>query len=106
MVALLQLRMSGHMLNTSSFVVDILVNQPKVTGVLHGHASCLLHFSNDGSIKIWDENKILISEFTLDDTLNAACFLGDAGDVVMSFKNHIFFIDRRKGKISSPLLLH
>ena len=64
--------------------------------------SCLLHFSNDGSIKIWDENKILISEFTLDDTLNAACFLGDAGNVVMSFKNHIFFIDRRKGKFSYP----
>ena len=56
-------------------------------------------YSEDGSVKIWDENKILISEFLLDDSLNAACFLGDAGDVVISFKNHIFYIDKKKGKL-------
>ena len=60
--------------------------------------------SDDGSVKIWDDHKTLVSEFLLDDSLCSACFLNGAGDVLIGFKNHIFFLDRRKGVFASLVL--
>ena len=34
-----------------------------------------------------------------DRTLSAACFLNKQGDLIIGFKNHIFFIDHTKGQI-------
>lgn len=32
-----------------------------------------------------------------DRSLSAACFLNNTGDLIIGFKNHIFFIDHTKG---------
>ena len=56
--------------------------------------------SSDGSLKIWDEKKVLISEVMLDSTLTSGCFLNGRGDVVIGFKNHIFKIDHSKCKLT------
>ena len=34
-----------------------------------------------------------------DKSLSAACFLNKQGDLIIGFKNHIFFIDHTKGQI-------
>ncbi len=48
-----------------------------------------------------------MSEFQMDNTLNAACFLNDGGDLIASFKNHIFFIDRTKGeRVKKPYAIN
>ena len=62
------------------------------------------HFSPDGLLKIWDETKTQVSEVQLDESLTSACFLNAFGDVVIAFKNHIFFIDRAQGKIDEVKL--
>ena len=61
-------------------------------------------FSSDGAIKIWDENKFLMTEVMLEESLSAACFLNDLGDLIVGFKNHIFYIDHAKCKWFSNLL--
>lgn len=33
-----------------------------------------------------------------DRSLSAACFLNNTGDLIIGFKNHIFFIDHTKGR--------
>jgi len=55
--------------------------------------------SSDGGIKIWDENKVLVTEVMLEDSLSAAAFLNDAGDLLVGFKNHIFYIDHSKCRL-------
>ncbi|KAK3608331.1 hypothetical protein CHS0354_030785 [Potamilus streckersoni] len=52
--------------------------------------------SADGAIKVWDENKMLLTEIMMDESLSSACFLNDLGDVLIGFKNHIFFIDHSR----------
>ena len=64
------------------------------------------HFSPDGLLKIWDETKSQVSEVQLDESLTSACFLNAFGDVVVAFKNHIFFIDRAQGKIDEVKLYY
>lgn len=95
-------------------------------------------FSLNGVIRIWDENKHLVTEIFMDKleidenilqeepgrkkikvdeqgrktvedegedrssafqdrSLSAACFLNNTGDLIIGFKNHIFFIDHTKG---------
>ena len=56
-------------------------------------------FSLDGAIKVWDETKVLMTEVMLEESLSAACFLNDMGDLLVGFKNHIFYIDHTKCKI-------
>ncbi|KAL4225908.1 hypothetical protein ACF0H5_013896 [Mactra antiquata] len=52
--------------------------------------------SCDGGIKIWDEDKVLLTEVMLEESLSSACFLNDMGDLLVAFKNHIFYIDHTK----------
>ncbi|XP_052781071.1 uncharacterized protein LOC128217749 isoform X2 [Mya arenaria] len=52
--------------------------------------------SSDGAIKIWDENKVLLTEVMLEESLSAAVFLNEMGDLLVGFKNHIFYIDHSK----------
>ncbi|XP_053378335.1 uncharacterized protein LOC123529192 isoform X3 [Mercenaria mercenaria] len=52
--------------------------------------------SSDGGIKIWDENKVLLTEVMLEESLSAATFLNEMGDLLVAFKNHIFYIDHSK----------
>ena len=54
--------------------------------------------SCDGAVKIWDEQKTLMTEITLDDSLSSACFLTSQGDLMIGYKNHLFVIDHSKSK--------
>ena len=42
--------------------------------------------------------KFLMTEVMLEESLSAACFLNDLGDLLVGFKNHIFYIDHAKCK--------
>ena len=39
-----------------------------------------------------------MTEVMLEESLSAACFLNDLGDLLVGFKNHIFYIDHAKCK--------
>jgi hypothetical protein len=39
----------------------------------------LTYFSKDGSIKIWNNGKVLVREIIMDRTLTAVCFLNSSG---------------------------
>ncbi|XP_070192502.1 uncharacterized protein [Littorina saxatilis] len=52
--------------------------------------------SNDGAIKIWEEDGALLTEIMLDETLSAACFLNKSADMIIAFQKHIFFIHHTK----------
>ena len=54
--------------------------------------------SADGVIKVWDAHKSLMTEFTLNSTLSAACFLNNRGDLLVGYNNHIFVIHHSKGE--------
>ena len=54
--------------------------------------------SCDGAVKIWDEQKTLMTEITLDDSLSSACFLTSQGDLMIGYKNHLFVIEHSKSK--------
>ncbi|ESO89998.1 hypothetical protein LOTGIDRAFT_164698 [Lottia gigantea] len=51
--------------------------------------------SVEGAIKIWDEERYLLTEIMLDDSLSSALFLNNKADLVVGFKNHIFYIDHK-----------
>ena len=74
-------------------------NELMVQLMLSSLISYLLHCSYDGAIKIWDENKFLMTEVMLEESLSAACFLNDMGDLLVAFKNHVFYIDHGRCKI-------
>ncbi|XP_046841279.1 uncharacterized protein LOC124435388 [Xenia sp. Carnegie-2017] len=57
--------------------------------------------SKDSSVKVWSENKVLLREIVLDNTLNAVCFLNSRGDLLVGFKNHIFLISYEKAQLST-----
>ena len=40
-----------------------------------------------------------MTEVMLEESLSAACFLNDMGDLLVGFKNHIFYIDHGRCKI-------
>ncbi|KAK6176305.1 hypothetical protein SNE40_014612 [Patella caerulea] len=52
--------------------------------------------SVDGAIKIWDEQRLLLTEIMMDGSLSSVCFLNNKADLIMGFKNHIFYIDHTK----------
>ena len=48
-------------------------------------------------IKVWREDKVLLTEVQLAESLNSVCFLDQRGHLLVGFKNHIFFIHSSKG---------
>ncbi|XP_078678210.1 uncharacterized protein LOC144914315 [Branchiostoma floridae x Branchiostoma belcheri] len=52
--------------------------------------------SGDGAVKIWDTQKVLVTEILLDDSLSCACFLNNRADVLVAYKHHIFIIPHKK----------
>ncbi|XP_078595948.1 uncharacterized protein LOC144873010 [Branchiostoma floridae x Branchiostoma japonicum] len=52
--------------------------------------------SGDGAVKIWDTQKVLVTEIMLDDSLSCACFLNNRADLLVAYKHHIFTIPQRK----------
>ena len=67
---------------------------------------CIFIPSPDGSIKIWEEGKVMLTEIQMDDSLAAGCFLNNLGDVLVGFQNQIYKIDHTKGNsyFASPSL--
>lgn len=55
-----------------------------------------LFSSLDFIIKLWDLQKKLIAEITLDNTLNTACFLNSSGDILLAFKNDLYLLSHKK----------
>lgn len=51
-----------------------------------------LFSSSDFIIKLWDLQKKLIAEITLDNTLSTACFLNNSGDILLAFKNDLYLL--------------
>ena len=49
--------------------------------------------------------KFLMTEVMLEESLSAACFLNDLRDLLVGFKNHIFYIDHAKCKWFINLIL-
>ena len=47
----------------------------------------------DQYIRIWNENKVLLSELKLDESLSYGTFLNSAGDVLVGFKSQLFVIE-------------
>lgn len=68
---------------------------------VHHHVITLICYSSDGGIKVWDESKVLVTEVMLEESLSAATFLNEMGDLLVGFKNHIFYIDHTKCKYVS-----
>ncbi|XP_048581685.1 uncharacterized protein LOC5517160 isoform X2 [Nematostella vectensis] len=52
--------------------------------------------STDGFVKLWDQQKMLLREIALDDTLTAVCFLNLKGDIIIGLKQQLFFISHEK----------
>ena len=46
-----------------------------------------------------------MTEVMLEESLSAACFLNDLRDLLVGFKNHIFYIDHAKCKWFINLIL-
>lgn len=57
-------------------------------------------FSLDGFIKLWDAEKNLIAELKLDDTLSYCRFCNSYGDLICGWRNHIFKIVLKRGKVT------
>ena len=55
--------------------------------------------SQDGVIKIWNMDKTLLSEITLDDSLSCALFLNNKADLLVGWKSHLYVVRR---VVSSP----
>ena len=51
-------------------------------------------FSDDGAIKIWGFDKILLTEIWLDESLTCCTFLNSHADLLVGWKNHIYIINR------------
>ncbi|XP_071815858.1 uncharacterized protein [Apostichopus japonicus] len=52
--------------------------------------------SGDGIIKVWNQDKVLCTEILVEDSLTSAKFLNQLGDILIGYKNHLFFIHRSK----------
>lgn len=55
-----------------------------------------LFSSSDSTIKLWDTQKNLVADITLDNTLSTACFLNSSGDILLAFKNDIYVLSHSK----------
>ncbi|KAJ6668310.1 hypothetical protein lerEdw1_015687 [Lerista edwardsae] len=60
------------------------------------HLSIFLSCGLDFIVKLWDLQKKLIAEITLDNTLNTACFLNSSGDILLAFKNDLYLLSHKK----------
>nr|XP_034960877.1 uncharacterized protein LOC118080053 [Zootoca vivipara] len=58
--------------------------------------SLFLSCGSDSTIKLWDTQKNLVADITLDNTLSTACFLNSSGDILLSFKNDIYVLSHSK----------
>ncbi|PIK39582.1 hypothetical protein BSL78_23589, partial [Apostichopus japonicus] len=52
--------------------------------------------SGDGIIKVWNQDKVLCTEILVEDSLTSAKFLNQLGDILIGYKNHLFYIHRSK----------
>lgn len=55
-----------------------------------------LFSSSDSTIKLWDTQKNLLAEITLDNTLTTACFLNNYGDILLAFKSDLYILSHSK----------
>lgn len=60
--------------------------------------SWALFHSAEGAIKVWESDKTLLTEISLDEGISSATFLNNQGDVLVGYKNHIFIIGHSKGQ--------
>ncbi|XP_064606035.1 uncharacterized protein LOC135470917 [Liolophura sinensis] len=74
-----------------------------VDGVMDFGDEGPMSYSEEGSIKIWDSDKLLLTEIFLGGAdhqgeiiLSSACFLNNQGDLLVAYLNHIFIIDHTK----------
>ncbi|XP_053145870.1 uncharacterized protein LOC128342526 isoform X2 [Hemicordylus capensis] len=58
--------------------------------------SIFLSCGSDFIIKIWDIQKNLVADITLDNTLTAACFLNTSGDILLAFKSDLYVLTHDK----------
>ncbi|XP_061474384.1 uncharacterized protein LOC133380669 [Rhineura floridana] len=58
--------------------------------------SIFLSCGSDSMIKLWDIQKNLVAEITLDITLSAACFLNSSGDILLAFKSDLYVMSHSK----------
>ncbi|XP_032997762.1 uncharacterized protein LOC117042324 [Lacerta agilis] len=58
--------------------------------------SLFLSCGSDSTIKLWDTQKNLVADITLDNTLSTACFLNSSGDILLAFKNDIYVLSHSK----------
>nr|XP_060615874.1 uncharacterized protein LOC132765615 [Anolis sagrei ordinatus] len=54
--------------------------------------SIFLSCGSDTVIKLWDLQKNLLAEITLDNTLSTACFLNSSGDILLAFKSDLYLL--------------
>lgn len=47
-------------------------------------------------IKLWDSQKNMLAEISLDNTLSTACFLNSSGKILLAFKNDIYTLPLSK----------
>ncbi|XP_038054589.1 uncharacterized protein LOC119726802 isoform X2 [Patiria miniata] len=52
--------------------------------------------SSDGAVKVWDADKLLLTEIALDEPISCARFINARGDLMMGYMNHLFVIDHTK----------
>ncbi|XP_077181487.1 uncharacterized protein LOC143831866 [Paroedura picta] len=55
-----------------------------------------LSCGSDSMIKLWDSQKNMLAEITLDSTLSTACFLNSSGNILLAFKNDIYILPLSK----------
>ncbi|XP_062825873.1 uncharacterized protein LOC100552577 isoform X2 [Anolis carolinensis] len=58
--------------------------------------SIFLSCGSDTVIKLWDLQKNLLAEITLDNTLSTACFLNSSGDILLAFKSDLYILPLTK----------
>ncbi|XP_022105005.1 uncharacterized protein LOC110986955 isoform X2 [Acanthaster planci] len=52
--------------------------------------------SSDGAVKVWDQDKLLLTEIALDEAISCARLINTRGDLMMGYLNHLFVIDHAK----------
>ncbi|XP_042303397.1 uncharacterized protein LOC121920330 [Sceloporus undulatus] len=58
--------------------------------------SIFLSCGSDTVIKLWNLQKFLLAEITLDNTLSTACFLNSSGDILLAFKGDLYIMSHSK----------
>ncbi|KAJ7316918.1 hypothetical protein JRQ81_003080 [Phrynocephalus forsythii] len=71
-------------------------NGPVVAADSCKELSIFLSCGSDSTIKLWDTQKNLLAEITLDNTLTTACFLNSCGDILLAFKSDLYILSHSK----------